>query len=77
MWMPHSAETAGAPHQTEWLCPRPGRDVSARSASERYRLFRSGHCSGGAVEHRAGFQHRVHHDRKLDARKNLPVSLIS
>ena len=65
MWTPHSAGTAGAPHQAEWLCPRPGRDVSVRSASARYRLCRSGRCSGGAVKHLAGSQHRVHRDRKL------------
>ena len=65
MWTPHSAETAGAPHRTEWLCPRPGRDVSVRSASARYSLFGSGRCSGCAVKHLAGSQHRVHRDRKL------------
>ncbi len=36
MWTTHSAEPAVHPIKAEWLCPRPGRDVSARSGTERY-----------------------------------------
>lgn len=35
MYSTHSAEPAVRPHLAEWLCPRPGRDVSARSETER------------------------------------------
>jgi hypothetical protein len=65
MWTPHFAETAGAPHQAEWLCPRPGRDGPVRSARERDPLVRSGGHSGGAVKPRARLQHRVHRDCQL------------
>ena len=65
MWTPHFAETAGAPHQAEWLCPRPGRDGPMRSASERKPLIRSGCHSGGAVKPLARLQHRVHRDGQL------------
>ena len=65
MWTTHSAEIAGAAHQAEWLCPRPGRDGPARSARERDPLVRSGCHSGGAVEPLARLQHRVHRDRQL------------
>src|ERR1700712_1032055 len=56
MWTPPSAETAGAAHQAEWLCPRPGRDGPARSARERDPLVRPGGHSGGAVEPLARLQ---------------------
>lgn len=65
MWTPHFAETAGAPHQAEWLGPRPGRDGLVRSARERDPLVRSGGRSSGAVEHLARLQHRVHRNRQL------------
>lgn len=35
MYSAHSAKPAVRPHLAEWLCPRPGRDVSARSETER------------------------------------------
>ena len=65
MWTPHFAERAGAAHQAEWPCPRPGRDGPMRSASERDPLVRSGGRSGGAVKPLARLQHRVHRDRQL------------
>ena len=65
MWTTHSAEIAGAAHQAEWLCPRPGRDGPMRSARERKPLIRSGGRSDGAVKPLARLQHRVHRDRQL------------
>ena len=31
MWTTHYADSAVQPQSAEWLCPRPGRDVLARS----------------------------------------------
>ena len=65
MWMLHFAEAAGAPHQAEWLCPRPGKDRPVCSPRERDPLVRSGDRSGGGVESLARLQHGVHRNRQL------------
>lgn len=60
VWTPHSAANSGAPHQAEWLSPRPGRDVPARPCFGRKPQIRSYCSSRRPVEHLARPQHRMH-----------------
>ena len=48
VWTPHSAANSGAPHQAEWLSPRPGRDVPARPCFGR-KPQKSDHTAAPAV----------------------------